>query len=120
MTDCRTCNRDTADRTAYTGGAKPVARLAWLMVACNIEVILWGAYVRASGSGAGCGSRWPLCNGEMLPSTAQSQALIEFVRRVTSAFSLVIVPFLVAWCWPRTSKGGWTRYSAVGGIEASL
>jgi heme a synthase len=116
MTDCRTCNQDTAARTAYTGGAKLVARLAWLIVAYNIGVILWGAYVRASGSGAGCGSRWPLCNGEILPSTAQSQTLIEFVHRITSAFSLVIVSFLVAWCWRRTSKGDWTRYSAVCGI----
>jgi heme a synthase len=107
------CNQDTAARTVYTGGTEPVARLAWLIVAYNIGVILWGAYVRASGSGAGCGSRWPLCNGEILPSTAKSQTLIEFVHRVTSALSLVIVSFLVAWCWRRTSKGDWTRYSAV-------
>jgi heme A synthase len=55
------------------------------------------AYVRVSGSGAGCGSRWPLCNGEILPLGAQAQTLIEFVHRVTSALSLVIVSFLVVW-----------------------
>ncbi len=60
MTDCRTCNQDTVARTASTGGVKPVARLAWLIVAYNIAVNLWGAYVRAPGSGVSCGSRWPL------------------------------------------------------------
>ena len=40
---------------------------AWGVLAYNIVVILWGAYVRASGSGAGCGSHWPLCNGEVVP-----------------------------------------------------
>ena len=43
------------------------AYFAWAVVAYNLAVILWGAYVRASGSGAGCGSHWPLCNGEVVP-----------------------------------------------------
>jgi cytochrome c oxidase assembly protein subunit 15 len=87
-----------------------------MIVAYNIAIILWGAYVRVSGSGAGCGSRWSLCNGEVLPSGTQSQTLIEFVHRVTSALSLVIVSFLVVWCWRRTSKGDWARYSSVCGL----
>jgi cytochrome c oxidase assembly protein subunit 15 len=112
MTDYCTCRQGGGPRAASTSGVKPVARLAWL-VAYNIAVILWGAYVRVSGSGAGCGSHWPLCNGEILPSGTQSQTLIEFVHRVTSAFSLVMVSFLVVWCWQRTSKGDWARYSSV-------
>jgi heme a synthase len=116
MKEPLTCSQKGRPSKAFTSGVKPVARFASLVVAFNIAVILWGAYVRASGSGAGCGSRWPLCNGEILPSTAQSQTLIEFVHRVTSAFSLVIVSFLVAWCWHRTSKGDWPRYSAISGL----
>jgi len=90
-----------------------LARFAWLVMAYNIAVILWGAYVRATGSGAGCGSHWPLCNGEILPSTAQSQTLIEFTHRVTSGLSLVLVSALLIWCWRSTAKGEWPRYSAV-------
>jgi heme a synthase len=116
MADCRTRSQGTGPLTASMSAVKPVARLAWLIVAYNIAVILWGAYVRASGSGAGCGSRWPLCNGEILPSATQLQTAIEFIHRVTSAFSIVIVSFLVVWCWRRTSKGDWPRYSAVCGI----
>jgi heme a synthase len=97
-------------------GSVSVGPFAWFVVAYNIAVILWGAYVRVSGSGAGCGSLWPLCNGEILPSGTQSQTLIEFVHRVTSALSLVIVSFLVVWCWRRTSKGDWARYSSVCGL----
>ncbi len=91
----------------------PVARFAWFVAAYNIAVILWGAYVRATGSGAGCGSHWPLCNGEILPTTAQSQTLIEFTHRATSGLSLVFVCVLLVWSWRRTEKGDWPRYSAV-------
>jgi len=44
-----------------------LSRFAWLVVAWNLAVIGWGAYVRATGSGAGCGQHWPLCNGEIVP-----------------------------------------------------
>jgi heme A synthase len=90
-----------------------LARFAWFVVAYNIAVILWGAYVRASGSGAGCGSHWPLCNGEILPTSAQTQTLIEFTHRVTSGLSLVLAAILLIWCWRHTAKGDWLRYSAV-------
>jgi heme A synthase len=43
------------------------ARFAWGVLAYNVAVILWGALVRATGSGAGCGGHWPLCNGVALP-----------------------------------------------------
>ena len=94
-----------------------VARFAWLVVAYTISVTLWGAYVRATGSGAGCGNRWPLCNGQLLPSVAQSQTIIEFTHRMTSALALVLVFVLIVWCWRETSKGDWVRCAAVcGGI----
>lgn len=93
-------------------GEKWLALLAWFIVGYNVAVILWGAYVRATGSGAGCGSRWPLCNGELLPSAARSQTVIEFTHRITSALSLITTTALVIWCWRRTSKGDWPRYSA--------
>lgn len=47
-------------------------------------MVLWGAYVRASGSGAGCGNHWPLCNGEVLPQAPQIKTVIEFTHRLMS------------------------------------
>ncbi len=91
---------------------RTLARFAWMTLACNVGVILWGAYVRATGSGAGCGNHWPLCNGEVLPKTSQTQTLIEFTHRVTSALVLVTVATLLIWCWRRTAKGDWPRFTA--------
>src|SRR5262249_41187531 len=84
----------TTPATISKSGLSPLARFAWFVVAYNIAVILWGAYVRATGSGAGCGSHWPLCNGQVLPSAAQTQTLIEFTHRVTSGLSLVLMAVL--------------------------
>ncbi|HYX40239.1 MAG TPA: COX15/CtaA family protein, partial [Pyrinomonadaceae bacterium] len=53
---------------------------AWGVLAYNLAVILWGAYVRASVSGKGCGSHWPLCNGEVIPTAPQLKTLIEFAH----------------------------------------
>ena len=70
-------------------GRVALSRFAWFTLAYNVAVVLGGAYVRATGSGAGCGSHWPLCNGEFLPGTSHTQTLIEFTHRATSALSLV-------------------------------
>jgi heme a synthase len=99
--------------TVSRTGSVTLGRFAWFVVAYNIAVILWGAYVRATGSGAGCGSHWPLCNGLILPGTAKTQTLIEFTHRVTSAASLVLVAILLILCWRRTATRDWPRYSAI-------
>ncbi len=74
-----------------------LARFAWIVLAWNLAVILWGAYVRATGSGAGCGNHWPLCNGEVIPQAASTQTLIEYSHRATSGLALLsVVALLVA------------------------
>ncbi len=70
-------------------------RFARICLVYNLGVILWGAFVRASGSGAGCGSHWPLCNGEVVPRPQQIETLIEFAHRITSGLALLAV--LVMW-----------------------
>jgi cytochrome c oxidase assembly protein subunit 15 len=106
-------NRDVTLAGASKIGRVSLSRFACFVVVYNIAVIVWGAYVRATGSGAGCGSHWPLCNGEFLPATRQTQTVIEFTHRVTSGVSLVLVAILLIWCWRRTAKSDWPRYSAV-------
>ena len=70
---------------------------AWLVLAYNVGVILWGAYVRASGSGAGCGEHWPLCNGVVIPRAPTAATIIEFSHRVTSGLALLLVIALLVW-----------------------
>ena len=55
--------------------------------------------MRATGSGAGCGSHWPLCNGEVIPRTHQAETLIEFTHRLSSALALLLVAGLFLWVW---------------------
>jgi len=72
------------------------AKIAWLTVGVTVFVILWGAVVRATGSGAGCGNNWPTCNGDVLPLSGSAETAIEFVHRVTSAgLGLLILYLLV-------------------------
>src|ERR1700749_3808965 len=65
----------------------------------NVGVILWGAYVRATGSGAGCGSHWPLCNGSFIPRPERIQTLIEFTHRASLGMCLVFAAALMGWSW---------------------
>src|SRR5215472_9047949 len=93
--------------------ASSVARFAWATLCFNVAVVLWGAFVRATGSGAGCGNRWPACGGSVLGTSAKAQTIIEFTHRMTSGIALVMVATLLLWCWRATSKGNWARYSAL-------
>jgi heme A synthase len=75
------------------------ARYAWGVLAFNLSVIAWGAFVRATGSGAGCGNHWPLCNGEVLPRSPAVATLIEFGHRISSGLDLMLVAGLVFGAW---------------------
>jgi heme A synthase len=83
--------------SAAKTGSSSFTRYAWGVLAWNLFVVLWGAYVRASGSGAGCGSHWPLCNGEVLPRAPRLETIIEFTHRMTSAVSLLATGWLAVW-----------------------
>src|SRR5262249_20595713 len=87
------------------------AKYAWFALAFNLLVIVWGAYVRASGSGAGCGSRWPLCNGEVIPGSPTIKTIVEFSHRLSSGLALLLVGAalvgaLRAWAGTRRVGGG--------------
>ncbi len=89
-----------------------LARFAWGVLVYNLAVILWGAYVRATGSGAGCGAHWPLCNGEVIPRGASVTTLVEFSHRVTSGLALVAAVVLLVWVWRAVPKGAPARKAA--------
>ncbi|HYO81980.1 MAG TPA: COX15/CtaA family protein, partial [Bryobacteraceae bacterium] len=78
-------------------------RLAWGVLIYNVAVILWGAVVRATGSGAGCGSHWPLCNGEVVPRAPAVATAIELAHRLTSGLALLGVIVL---CWQAFRRFG--------------
>ena len=80
-------------------GAARFSKYAWGVLGVNLVVIVWGAFVRASNSGNGCGSHWPLCNGEILPPSPTVKTLIEFAHRLSSGLALLAVVGLVVWAF---------------------
>ena len=88
-------------------------RLAWAALAYNVLVILWGAVVRITGAGAGCGDHWPLCNGVVVPQSPTLHTVIEFSHRLTSGLSGLIALGLVALAFVGTRKGHPARFGAL-------
>jgi cytochrome c oxidase assembly protein subunit 15 len=85
-----------------------------------IAVILWGALVRATGSGAGCGDHWPLCNGTVLQHSPRVDTMIEFTHRLTSGLSFFSAVGLLAWTFAGTVRGHLARGAAVASVAFTL
>jgi|HubBroStandDraft_1064217.scaffolds.fasta_scaffold00978_3 cytochrome c oxidase assembly protein subunit 15 len=88
------------------------SQCAWGVLAYNMLVVLWGAFVRATGSGAGCGDRWPLCNGVMVPRAPRIETIIEFTHRATSGLAIVGVAALCFWAFRLFPRGHRARTCA--------
>lgn len=97
-----------------------VSRFSWGVLAYTVLVILWGAFVRATGSGAGCGEHWPLCNGAVMPREPGLQTIIEFTHRVTSGLSLVAVVAMAAWVFKAVRQKGHLARKAAGASVALM
>ena len=98
-------------RTVFTSRA--AQRFAWAVVAYNILVILWGALVRATGSGAGCGNHWPLCNGQVIPLSPTAHTIIEFTHRCMTGGATFAVLGLLLWTFRATPPRAAARLFAV-------
>ncbi len=93
--------------------SRGVQRFAWIVLIYNVAVILWGSIVRATGSGAGCGEHWPLCNGTVIQHSPRIETIIEFTHRATSGIALIAMLVLLAWTFAATTKRHLARISAV-------
>ncbi|MES2306739.1 MAG: COX15/CtaA family protein [Gemmatimonadota bacterium] len=105
---------DSPDRSS------PIVRFTFATLAVNLLVIVWGALVRATGSGAGCGNHWPLCNGEVIPPSPTVHTIIELTHRVTSGLALVLIVALVLWTRRRFAAGHWARRGAMASLILML
>ena len=61
-----------------------------LGIVLSILSILAGAFVRATGSGDGCGSTWPTCKGKIIPQLSDTSEVIEFSHRSISGILLIV------------------------------
>jgi cytochrome c oxidase assembly protein subunit 15 len=94
-----------AVKTGPLRGRPGAEQFAWIVVGYNIFVALWGAVVRATQSGAGCGNNWPLCNGQVLPVSPTWHTIIEFIHRQSVTVSVVMLVLLFVWTWRSTAVG---------------
>ncbi|MGA3264794.1 MAG: COX15/CtaA family protein [Terracidiphilus sp.] len=95
-------------------------RFSWGVLVYFIAVILWGTLVRATGSGAGCGNHWPLCNGTVIQHSASVNTVIEFIHRLTSGLSFFFVVGLAAWTFAGTVRGHLARAAAGASVAFTL
>ncbi len=91
---------------------KPFTRFAWSVLAYDVAVIAWGALVRATGSGAGCGQHWPTCNGQVVPRSPAAETVVEFTHRASSGIALVLVFALAVWARRAFPRGHPARGAA--------
>lgn len=80
-------------------------RFAFWFLGYNVAMVLWGALVRATGSGAGCGSHWPLCNGVVVPRDPALETMIEYTHRLLSGVDLILGVILVVWAFRALPRG---------------
>ena len=103
----------TASAVTVRKTSRALTRFAWVVVGYNVLVILWGALVRATGSGAGCGNHWPLCNGQVIPLSPRVDTVIEFTHRMMTGGSIFFVIGLLVWTFRGTIKRQAARVFAV-------
>ena len=103
-----------------TDTSPALRRYAWGVVAYNVAVIIDGVTVRATGSGAGCGDHWPLCNGSVVQHHPAAATLIEFAHRSMSGVALILIVGLVFWVFRGTAKWHLARAAAVVSLVLTL
>ncbi len=76
----------------------------WSMLVYLLFVILFGAWVRITHSGAGCGSHWPTCHGDIIPFEPTIETMIEYTHRLTSGMLGIFGLISIAWAAKRFGK----------------
>lgn len=100
-----------------------IKSLKWLSVVATIGmlfVLLGGALVTKTGSEDGCGDSWPLCEGELIPSTITFEMVVELSHRlVTGVVGLVVVALAVL-AWKRLGHIREVKFLAVSSVFVLL
>lgn len=102
----------SSDRTIlHRAGA--LSAYAAVVVGFMVMVILEGAIVRATGSGAGCGNHWPLCNGDFFPHHPRLATVIEYTHRSMTGICTALVAGLIVWTFAVCRRGDRARRAVV-------
>lgn len=69
-------------------------QISFILIFYTVLVILWGAWVRISHSGDGCGDTWPLCHGQLVPEAARGKTWVEYAHRSMSGLFGIFIALL--------------------------
>ena len=98
---------------AKTNQSRALPLYAAAVVGFMVLVILEGALVRATGSGAGCGNHWPLCNGDFFPHHPRLATVIEYTHRSMTGVCTTMVAILIGWTFLARQRGDRARRAVV-------
>ena len=83
-----------------------IRRIAYLALLIGFAQVVFGAIVRISGSGLGCGDHWPDCYGSFTPSSNAQSLLVEISHRYgAAALSIAIIVLAFVALRQRNVKG---------------
>ncbi|KIL44755.1 hypothetical protein KP78_22990 [Jeotgalibacillus soli] len=92
---------------------KALKILGILTTLVMLFVLLGGALVTKTDSGAGCGQSWPLCHGVLLPENLEFETVVELSHRVVSAVAGILVLLLSVWSWRAVGHKRETKFLAI-------
>ena len=81
-------------------------RLSYLALVLAFAQIVFGAIVRITGSGMGCGDHWPTCEGHFIPPLSRPDLIIEVTHRYIAATVTIAILLLLAVAYMRRRERG--------------
>lgn len=98
-------------------------RLSYLALVLAFAQIVFGAVVRITGSGMGCGDHWPTCEGHVIPPLSRPDLIIEVTHRYLAAAVTIAILLLLGTAYARRGERGVGRTGGVlrsAGLAAAL
>lgn len=88
-------------------------RLSYITLGIALTHLVFGAVVRITGSGMGCGDNWPKCYGHWFPPFDQPTLVIEWTHRLLAA---LLITAVVALALTAFAKRGVPAVAGRGGV----
>ena len=92
---------------------KTLRRLSLAALGVAYLHLVFGAIVRITGSGMGCGDHWPKCYGHWFPPFDQPTLIIEWSHRLLAFTLFVVLAVLATVAWSKRDEPG---VSGPGGV----
>ncbi len=100
--------------------SQKLSTFAWIVLVYNLAAVAWGVYVRASKSGDGCGSHWPLCDGASVPLHGYAAKIVESSHRISTTLVGVLAIAMLVWAFRAFPKKHLVRTAASGVMALTL